>query len=862
MNGGTLYAIGSFSTESGYDYLTIKGLRHEGTASFPTNIVLNAGEQFTWRTDGSVTRGGFTLCICSGTAGAYSMVGTACSHYTQTTCPAGYWGDASTMTCAKCATNAVSPFGSTAIADCTCEAGFYGNGGTAACAQCDATAGRVSNGVVGAATESGACVDAAFTYTGSGVELLSKLCITDGVDDYGANEKATITVRKVGRIFSVGVWKTANAYNDYILLNGVKYGGLVPPPAVALKVGDTFVWQSSGWYHSEGWTLCLCDTQGSYKAFIDGLCMTFTQTSCPTGYWGDSVTSSCIKCDHSVGRVGNGLLNATAEADACVDAAFTFTGSGIEYSSPTCITDGAGNYGANEAATITIVKSGVLMVIGTFATGNKNYDYLTVRNIRYGGSTPPGNLALSVGETIAWTTSSYTYMQSEGFTLCLCTLEGFKLFVNDACMTFTRTSCPTGYWGDSVTSTCFKCDHSVGRVGNGLLNATAEADACVDAAFTFTGSGIEYSSPTCITDGAGNYGANEAATITIVKSGVLMVIGTFATGNKNYDYLTVRNIRYGGSTPPGNLALSVGETIAWTTSSYTYMQSEGFTLCLCTLEGFKLFVNDACMTFTRTTCPTGYWGDSVTSTCVKCDHSAGRVGNGLLNATVEADACVDAAFTFSGSGIEYAAEPAAHECVTTGADSYGGNEQATITATVPGLLYTRSTFSTYSKYYDYLRFKGERYGGSVPPSHVLIQQGETLTWTTSSYSHTYGSYAGFTLCICDTTQPYAALVNAACKTYSIDSCPAGTWADESTQRCQECGSWLTSPIGSKSIAACAGVELKHHPGEGEGERESQNVLHTHRILSAHVHPFLYAFPSILHLPIILLSFPFSALQLM
>ena len=701
VNGGTLYAIGSFSTESGYDYLTIKGLRHEGTASFPTNIVLNAGEQFTWRTDGSVTRGGFTLCICSGTAGAYSMVGTACSHYTQTTCPAGYWGDASTMTCAKCATNAVSPFGSTAIADCTCEAGFYGNGGTAACAQCDATAGRVSNGVVGAATESGACVDAAFTYTGSGVELLSKLCITDGVDDYGANEKATITVRKVGRIFSVGVWKTANAYNDYILLNGVKYGGLVPPPAVALKVGDTFVWQSSGWYHSEGWTLCLCDTQGSYKAFIDGLCMTFTQTSCPTGYWGDSVTSSCIKCDHSVGRVGNGLLNATAEADACVDAAFTFTGSGIEYSSPTCITDGAGNYGANEAATITIVKSGVLMVIGTFATGNKNYDYLTVRNIRYGGSTPPGNLALSVGETIAWTTSSYTYMQSEGFTLCLCTLEGFKLFVNDACMTFTRTTCPTGYWGDSVTSTC-----------------------------------------------------------------------------------------------------------------------------------------------------------------VKCDHSAGRVGNGLLNATVEADACVDAAFTFSGSGIEYAAEPAAHECVTTGADSYGGNEQATITATVPGLLYTRSTFSTYSKYYDYLRFKGERYGGSVPPSHVLIQQGETLTWTTSSYSHTYGSYAGFTLCICDTTQPYVALVNAACKTYSVDSCPAGTWADESTQRCQECGSWLTSPIGSKSIAACAGVELKHHPGEGEGERESQNVLHTHRILSAHVHPFLYAFPSILHLPIILLSFPFSALQLM
>ena len=701
MNGGTLYAIGSFSTESGYDYLTIKGLRHEGTASFPTNIVLNAGEQFTWRTDGSVTRGGFTLCICSGTAGAYSMVGTACSHYTQTTCPAGYWGDASTMTCAKCATNAVSPFGSTAIADCTCEAGFYGNGGTAACAQCDATAGRVSNGVVGAATESGACVDAAFTYTGSGVELLSKLCITDGVDDYGANEKATITVRKVGRIFSVGVWKTANAYNDYILLNGVKYGGLVPPPAVALKVGDTFVWQSSGWYHSEGWTLCLCDTQGSYKAFIDGLCMTFTQTSCPTGYWGDSVTSSCIKCDHSVGRVGNGLLNATAEADACVDAAFTFTGSGIEYSSPTCITDGAGNYGANEAATITIVKSGVLMVIGTFATGNKNYDYLTVRNIRYGGSTPPGNLALSVGETIAWTTSSYTYMQSEGFTLCLCTLEGFKLFVNDACMTFTRTTCPTGYWGDSVTSTC-----------------------------------------------------------------------------------------------------------------------------------------------------------------VKCDHSAGRVGNWLLNATVEADACVDAAFTFSGSGIEYAAEPAAHECVTTGADSYGGNEQATITATVPGLLYTRSTFSTYSKYYDYLRFKGERYGGSVPPSHVLIQQGETLTWTTSSYSHTYGSYAGFTLCICDTTQPYVALVNAACKTYSVDSCPAGTWADESTQRCQECGSWLTSPIGSKSIAACAGVELKHHPGEGEGERESQNVVHTHRILSAHGHPFLYAFPSILHLPIILLSFPFSALQLM
>lgn len=55
-----------FHTETNYDYVTINGQRFEGTAG-PNNVAVAAGSLFTWRSDGSVTNSGWTICWAVGT---------------------------------------------------------------------------------------------------------------------------------------------------------------------------------------------------------------------------------------------------------------------------------------------------------------------------------------------------------------------------------------------------------------------------------------------------------------------------------------------------------------------------------------------------------------------------------------------------------------------------------------------------------------------------------------------------------------------------------------------------------------------------------------------------------------------------
>ena len=58
-----LYATATeYSVESNYDYLTIHGTRYHASTGAPLNIFMSVGETVGWYTDGSVVRGGFTLC--------------------------------------------------------------------------------------------------------------------------------------------------------------------------------------------------------------------------------------------------------------------------------------------------------------------------------------------------------------------------------------------------------------------------------------------------------------------------------------------------------------------------------------------------------------------------------------------------------------------------------------------------------------------------------------------------------------------------------------------------------------------------------------------------------------------------------
>ena len=84
---------------------------------------------------------------------------------------------------------------------------------------------------------------------------------------------------------------------------------------------------------------------------------------------------------------------------------FTIAGSGVvlgDASSGTlvsndqCVTDGVGNYGSDESATITAVYSGKIFMKGKFRTESASYDYLTIQTVKYGGTTsPPAGIVLA-----------------------------------------------------------------------------------------------------------------------------------------------------------------------------------------------------------------------------------------------------------------------------------------------------------------------------------------------------------------------------------------------------------------------------------------------------------------------------------
>jgi hypothetical protein len=54
-------AQAGFSTESGYDYVTLGGTRYSGTSG-PTSLAMSAGETLHWQSDGSVGLDGFNIC--------------------------------------------------------------------------------------------------------------------------------------------------------------------------------------------------------------------------------------------------------------------------------------------------------------------------------------------------------------------------------------------------------------------------------------------------------------------------------------------------------------------------------------------------------------------------------------------------------------------------------------------------------------------------------------------------------------------------------------------------------------------------------------------------------------------------------
>jgi len=57
----TVLRVISFSTESGYDTMTVNGVRYSGTHG-PDNVTVRAGSRISWYSDASITRGGYLIC--------------------------------------------------------------------------------------------------------------------------------------------------------------------------------------------------------------------------------------------------------------------------------------------------------------------------------------------------------------------------------------------------------------------------------------------------------------------------------------------------------------------------------------------------------------------------------------------------------------------------------------------------------------------------------------------------------------------------------------------------------------------------------------------------------------------------------
>jgi hypothetical protein len=474
-------------------------------------------------------------------SGFRAIVAEECTSYAINSCPAGYWGDATTSRCVPC----------------------------------DENVGRVGNGVTGKITEAEACTNAAFLidHVGASVEYSanSPYCFTDGVGTYDRGEHAVMTVVIGGtlwvpefNLYPFDVQPSATG-NDYLVVKGKIYGNDAGPSGVVLSPGVELTWKSDigGDYMSDdtttdkmGFTVCMCDTSTNYRVFIPKIsntepdaCTEFTLNTCPGGTYGDAATMRCVPCDKASGMSSRGVPNQVTEDAACEQAAFTYSAAKMSYPSATCVKMPSYVESSPQHETITATTNGLLYTEGVFEINpGSGKDYFSIAGVRYADKNLLLRKRVTVGNVIDWTAGSTLvydqYCTCGGYTLCSCPVDNGHFNVLEAgggtdlvCTSYTHSTCPVGYWGDAQRGNCIPCDIAVGRTtkAGAVAGATTEAAACESALFSFVGNGIEYTSAQCITDGGGPYSANEVAVITPTVAGVLFTEGNIATASSTLD---------------------------------------------------------------------------------------------------------------------------------------------------------------------------------------------------------------------------------------------------------------------------------------------------------------------------------------
>ena len=316
LRAGRLGTTGMFSTESGFDYLTINGQRYEGSSG-PNNVAVAAGSSFTWYSDGSEVRTGWTVCLsgCAdyiqvgserycGSTGPQSVTVAAGSSFSwrsdgsssgagwniclrttlqptiaptssPTTSPSVSPTPLPTYSGVLEVTSGAGSCRVSAAGDCVTD----GDGSYGANAACTVQVNEVgtlnAEGVFDVqaadAPNQGGAGSFRVTSGTAYCSVDSNGCVTDGPGNHGINERCTIQVLRAGRLSTVGTFRTEVNY-DYLLINGQRYHGTSGPNNVAVAAGSIFSWQSDGSEVNTGWTVCLSGCADYIQVGSDRYC--------------------------------------------------------------------------------------------------------------------------------------------------------------------------------------------------------------------------------------------------------------------------------------------------------------------------------------------------------------------------------------------------------------------------------------------------------------------------------------------------------------------------------------------------------------------------------------------------------------
>jgi len=493
-------------------------------------------------------------------------------------------------------------------------------------------------------------------------------CVTDGTDDHDNNEDCVVQATQ--DLYLTATYFQTETNWDYISINTTRYSGTNGPANVMMAAGDQFSWHADYSITNGGFVLCGSTTPWSLPPMMPPPPPPNPSPPPPVA---SPPSPPFLPVD-----AGGPFWSVVTGSDYCqLDSVAA------------CVTDGTGDHSNNEACTFEILRVGY--VSATYFDVETYWDYITMPDgTRFSGSAGPVNVLMTPGQQISWATD--TSVVYGGFTICASTTQFVFPPPPPPPMPLPPPSpAPPVAAGQmwAVLAGSVHCEVET----NGL----------------------------CVTDGIGEHSNDEACTIRATQD--LYASATYFSTETYWDYITINNTRYSGTSGPANVMMNAGDTFTWY-ADYS-VTNGGWVICGSTEPAALPPMTPPPPPPSPSPPPPAYSPAPPTP----AGHMWSII-SGSEFCHVEAD-------TNGNAGA----------CVTDGVGSHGNNEACLIRA--QATLYATATYFFTETYWDYVTIGSTRYSGTSGPGNVVMAAGDTLEW----YADTSISYGGFT--ICGTTDPVA-----------------------------------------------------------------------------------------------------------